>query len=156
MIRQPPRSTHPDTLFPYPTLVRSTSCTGGEQFGGDVAAPGRQRRPAVADPLGRRLAGRTRVIAVLVARQVRDGVADARFPYLRQPVVHRRPVVHGVAGPGCGDRLRRAVRAQERLGFLAGLEGEESAAALLGPVHDAGHVFRSEEHTSELQSLMTI
>src|SRR3546814_4893893 len=31
-----------------------TSCTGGEQFGGDVAAPGRRRRPAVADPLGRR------------------------------------------------------------------------------------------------------
>src|SRR3546814_17221804 len=27
MIRRPPRSTHTDTLFPYPTLVRSTGVT---------------------------------------------------------------------------------------------------------------------------------
>ena len=41
---------------------------------------------------------------------MRDGGADACFAHLGQPVVHRRPVVHGVAGPGCGDRLHRADR----------------------------------------------
>src|SRR3546814_4936309 len=90
MIRRPPRSTRPDTLFPYTTLFRS-------------------------DP-------------------------DRR---LREHVQRLRAGIHRERGalPALCELLRRG-----RMPVLA-------VAAELGPV---ARLARSEEHTSELQSLMRI
>src|SRR3546814_4039208 len=87
MIRRPPRSTRPDTLFPYTTLFRSDGC-------GNPLAP----RPKGSDDMNR-----TPENVRKLARYAGDGTAC----------------------PGSGQ-------AEERL------------------------CGRSEEHTSELQSLMRI
>src|SRR3546814_1419302 len=111
MSRRPPRSTRPDTLFPYTTLFRS------------VAGAGRNAPASALALVGAGLADRFDVQAVeletravaLHARQSRvDHVMDAR---------HRQR--------GLGD---------------------------VGRQHDAPlrTRVRSEEHTSELQSLMRI
>src|SRR3546814_4010622 len=47
MIRRPPRSTRPDTLFPYTTLFRSADVAD------DVCGPGLERVPPHRDPLDR-------------------------------------------------------------------------------------------------------
>src|SRR3546814_6442098 len=100
MIRRPPRSTPPDTLFPYTTLFRSAAAAGGA--------------------LARR----------------RHGAVPGGLP----PAEHRD--VSTVAGRA--GRRRRAAA-----GRGAGLE----AAGVPAPGRQAP---RSEEHTSELQSLMRI
>src|SRR3546814_3000907 len=84
MIRQPPRSTRTDTLFPYTTLFRS-----------------------------------------VVARGVRRPASEAALDHQ-------------------DARLLRAQR------------GREGAAAAHDPAQPHAAVARSEEHTSELQSLMRI
>src|SRR3546814_4018105 len=43
MIRRPPGSTRPDTLFPYTTLFRSRGGLAGLRGGGDDAGSGEQR-----------------------------------------------------------------------------------------------------------------
>src|SRR3546814_15314105 len=49
MLRRPPRSTRPDTLFPYTTLVRSegVSTLNGFRYGGEE--PGQPATPGAAD-----------------------------------------------------------------------------------------------------------
>src|SRR3546814_5864790 len=97
MIRQPPRSTRTDTLFPYTTLFRS-----------DAGDPGRADRGASAR---HRRAGSSGLPQLLYRSRDHRGLRPS----------------HGTTGsldrPGCADRS-------------------------LFP--------RSEEHTSELQSLMRI
>src|SRR3546814_1168334 len=96
MIRQPPRSTRTDTLFPYTTLFRSPG----------VRKPGAQHLF---------VAGHDAGIALRLARHVGD---------------------HGEAvGEGAVGGLQREI--------------------LLVAAH-RGDQHRSEEHTSELQSLMRI
>src|SRR3546814_1787115 len=106
MRRQPPRSTLPDTLFPYTTLFRSTAAVGG-------------RRSAV----GARLA---------------DHIVCQHL-------------VHGVAGqqPGAARARRRLCRA----GRAARGVRDHPSPDDVGPCAVGA---RSEEHTSELQSLMRI
>src|SRR3546814_15315611 len=106
MIRQPPRSTRTDTLFPYTTLFRSI---------GELARQGRTAGDLLADNLLGKLEPRIGV----GDHQLRDLLAG--FGVLIQPETER--VMH--------DTLH------ER-GGLARTQA------------------RSEEHTSELQSLMRI
>src|SRR3546814_6426227 len=54
MIRRPPRSTRPDTLFPYTTLFRSPATPGLH-----AGRPAAQARPAAAGPGRQRHAART-------------------------------------------------------------------------------------------------
>src|SRR3546814_1309846 len=103
MVRRPPRSTRPDTLFPYTTLFRSEEAAIARQR--DEAGVGlRVRRQHRLDRLPRRL-------ALLQARQ--NGK-------VQWPPVDARRVGQAVAG------------------------------------HHPHRRIRSEEHTSELQSLMRI
>src|SRR3546814_3135849 len=109
MIRRPPRSTRPDTLFPYPTLSRS------RLFGDDrpdVAVLGHRH----AADIGKHMAHAQN----LAAMALEEGGELARVEVIG--IVRQRFVF------GRRDRLgRKPVLAQ-----------------------------RSEEHTSELQSLMRI
>src|SRR3546814_6752569 len=113
MVRRPPRSTRPDTLFPYTTLFRSEEAAIARQR--DEAGVGlRVRRQHRLDRLPRRL-------ALLQARQ--NGK-------VQWPPVDARRVGQAVAGHHPHRRIGR------------------------GELHQ--RLRRSEEHTSELQSLMRI
>src|SRR3546814_2887511 len=106
MIRQPPRSTRTDPLFPYPTLFRSL---------GDVEAQ---------------------------PRTILPGGATAPVEALE----HMGDILGGDARPIVGDADFGLVPRAPRLDMHPGL-----AAGVAQRV-----VERSEEHTSELQSLMRI
>src|SRR3546814_10589648 len=131
MIRRPPRSTRTYTLFPYPTLFRSE----GRAL---------QRR----EPFEREHQRQGDVVVGLLL--------DERFGQPRPdigfaPVPRRFQLVEAEAGHGA---------AQPRLGHLdRGAIGAEPAQEgvlhhILGIGERAEHAIRSEEHTSELQSLM--
>src|SRR3546814_3042497 len=119
MIRLPPRSTRTDTLFPYPTLVRS--------------APPFHKRWRLRPPRSARHRARVgwppgRRSAACRARQNPRSTTEYRWSdsLRRRLTVRRRPTRQALLGRSDGEegRVRR----------------------------DA----RSEEHTSELQSLMRI
>src|SRR3546814_4772570 len=126
MIRPPPRTTRTDTLFPYPTLFRSRT---------------ERDAPFALDPVERRRIGE--IIAVVM----RDGDIDLLARVIgggeqRLAVLDRQR--HGAADevePGVAHQ-----RAREQLRL-----GQDLKA-----VAHAEHRHRSEEHTSELQSLMRI
>src|SRR3546814_4994190 len=106
MRRRPPRSTRPDTLFPYTTLFRSPI--------------GQRRRPARAAEGSRR--------ALVDSRRHRSRRSDAARP----------------------DRQDRQNAIAARLWSGVG------PTLLLCPPRGLRKGKRSEEHTSELQSLMRI
>src|SRR3546814_5508674 len=131
MIRRPPTSTRTDTLFPYTTLFRSAH----PMF--PAVAPDRQF-----EPFGQR---------------VDDADADAveAAGHLVGIVVAR--ILELPAGVKLGhDDLGR------RNAFLGVDAGRNAAAIILDAdrsvavQRDEHQVARSEEHTSELQSLMRI
>src|SRR3546814_6663554 len=110
MIRQPPRSTRTDTLFPYTTLCRSEAA--------------RHRKEAA------RGAGGWRVRAGAAARPPAGHPEDGKE-----------------AGGGAGQRRSQGRHRPRRHPHNAGPQ-----ALLAGPAPCSG---RSEEHTSELTSLMS-
>src|SRR3546814_4808054 len=126
MIRRPPRSTRPDPLFPYTTLFRSTEI--------------------VAEVVADRGHGLDVVVGVRLA-----GVEAGR-------------------DPAVGVRQQRACRRQEagavlRIGLLPACQHGQLVGFVRLPGQGRGEVVavvvdvvdeRSEEHTSELQSLMRI
>src|SRR3546814_3327309 len=124
MIRRPPRSTRTDTLFPYTTLFRSA-------FLGLALADDEQigdfGEAVFAD-----------LVVDLLVPEVAFS-ADARRDKLR----------HRVLGIIVG------VRNDRRAHRLNGREpGREAAGEMLDQNADEALVSRSEEHQSELQSLM--
>src|SRR3546814_1737923 len=127
MIRRPPRSTRTDTLFPYTTLFRSVEC--------------------VAAPVERGV--ECNIAAQHVDVLLSDGANDL------QPAVNRRaaatargslPVASGLPPP-------KGVVASAAV-VISGVAADMLAEvrAKLKPLLQ----LRSEEHTSELQSLMRI
>src|SRR3546814_3060385 len=132
MIRRPPRSTRPDTLFPYTTLFRSgprsLTCrnapgrgTGtGRTRAGVPTAPRRSTEAPMSEPAPRR----TEYLPL-----------DHLTPDPSNPKAHDLAVIDASVGRfGMIDQIVR----DDRTGFII-----------------SGHG-RSEEHTSELQSLMRI
>src|SRR3546814_9760719 len=128
MIRRPPRSTRTDTPFPYTTLFRSAlQREVGKELDDVADVDDRQEgRPAL---LRRQAPG---VVLRLLARVAHQGVP------LR------------AAAPAGAEPVSRQVEPERlQLGDLLAPLG-----ALLGLQHEAAALVRSEEHTSELQSLM--
>src|SRR3546814_3347459 len=132
MIRRPPRSTRTDTLFPYTTLFRSVGAVQDPQADREV------RRPLFAGP------------AAPGAHRFRAARGDARAGRLGGGGDDPRAQAHG---PGPHERAQREAA-------LAGERGRPVDAGavpghLLGQARPPADVpARSEEHTSELQSLM--
>src|SRR3546814_4223013 len=146
MLRRPPRSTRTDTLVPYTTLFRSRGgnlghLDRGDQRGGQILET--DARPAGARPDGRHAVdfGPVGVGAANLHR-----IADPRLPGDLDP----------------GDILQNF--GEVLLGQLADILGLDNLDDIVGGAlfaqrggkgaADAGN--RSEEHTSELQSLMRI
>src|SRR3546814_1246036 len=140
-IRRPPRSTRTDALFPYTTLFRSVP-------GVAALAVAEVDDAVVADQVAGAQAGQ-----VLAAELGIPLVGRADGP----AVVDR---VGGVGDPGRAATLDdRAAGPQADPGVVEVLDLPEAHRQLLAPVgfadQAAGHRHgRSEEHTSELQSLM--
>src|SRR3546814_3052293 len=129
MIRRPPRSTRTDTLFPYTTLFRSKPCSC---------------QPS-ADAMLLQAASSSADIPLIVRMLGRSLLVAPRHPLLRtraSPLVKHNSVcamldLHTIFESATGLSLGRHICMQD---FSAA-----SASAQ-----------RSEEHTSELQSLMRI
>src|SRR3546814_3196961 len=130
MIRRPPRSTRTDTLFPYTTLFRSCPTEDKGRADGlpsaSLQCAGGRRHPDV----GRRQTDRRRRIGprVATARPIRK--LERRWPGHTSPSFRRGRSLGALVG---------------RRQYAAGLVLEWQWRAT-----------RSEEHTSELQSLMRI
>src|SRR3546814_4194191 len=127
MIRRPPRSTRTDTLFPYTTLFRSGIPTEA------LIAKVLVSKYADHVPLYRQ--------AQIYARQDikldRSTLAD----WVGRAAWYLRPL---------RDRTLEELRRSERL------FADETTAPVLDPGRGRTKTGRSEEHTSELQSLMRI
>src|SRR3546814_9772544 len=126
MIRRPPRSTRTDTLFPYTTLFRSRRAAG-------TGAPHGGAQAAAPAPPGCAAPG-------LLRGRAPDAGADA--------------------APGDRPGVRRRHHRRRASVLRDGVHRRQPADAVLrrtrtvaAPAHRAD---RSEEHTSELQSLMRI
>src|SRR3546814_7115807 len=129
MIRRPPRSTRTDTLFPYTTLFRSDASTSARDW--RCSRPGcagwRRATPGAPGPL----------------RPLDDAAGDAVAGCARR--VALVVVRLGVDDDGGAVLIEQLGRALPR----DALYGAGGAAKQIG-------FARSEEHTSELQSLMRI
>src|SRR3546814_7375229 len=126
MLRRPPRTTLTDTLFPYTTLFRSE-------------APPYAKRPlhprlVMREPRSAGFVGHLTVEADDLALRMEAQDEVAVLPPEAQDALH-------------GTRVARA---DDDLGLGAGV------APQLDPHRALLHGERSEEHTSELQSLMRI
>src|SRR3546814_3709036 len=131
MIRRPPRSTRTDTLFPYTTLFRSPNVVGVKDATNDLARPLAMR--VAAGPEFCQLSGEDATIAA----------------FLNQGGVGCISVTANIAPKLCSE-LHQAWQQRDLDGF-GGIRDR------LMPLHQAMFCeARSEEHTSELQSLMRI
>src|SRR3546814_3241560 len=133
MIRRPPRSTRTDTLFPYTTLFRSVL---------DRHRLGERppRRLILKQPIG------DEAVSVAVKGRLE------RMEIMARPagVGRMHPIVEANA---LFEGRRR--RAHERA-FVDADEAQRIANGRKGAFADADAADRSEENTSELQSLMRI
>src|SRR3546814_9548029 len=154
MIRRPPRSTRTDTLFPYPTLFRSRRCIAHDEYHGHrgiVLAIAAQRRVAAGASMddGVDHAGASQAVAFLSPgriRKIEEGFVS-RIPD-RENLIDMLSA-HGLAKHGRAPQDPRA-------GSVAKIVKLEHAWRSLDGRNDDGFQVRSEEHTSELQSLMRI
>src|SRR3546814_3614197 len=138
MIRRPPRSTRTDTLFPYTTLFRSQS--GGLR---QPRTPGVELRRRDDLEVGRAVGG----AQFVAARRAQTGDFDRAVGFEAKELGR---------DPSHRTRHQRVAGEEDRQP-LADLKDMRSPAAEPGFGHVAdGDVERSEEHTSELQSLMRI
>src|SRR3546814_4307848 len=144
MIRLPPRSTRTDTLFPYTTLFRSQRASPGARRGGGSSPPGRRSRWGSACPSSsarRSRRGRPRrASGTGTWRDLLLGSGGTRRWCRSLQTFGRGVSGHAADGRDVGEDLAGDDLDQPRRHGIA----------------DDAMRERSEEHTSELQSLMRI
>src|SRR3546814_3592052 len=179
MIRRPPRSTRTDTLFPYTTLFRSPPHLRPPRQRLRIEA-GRLRRVPRGHPSDRQLlhlrrhaAARLRTRACSAVAWRRPRIRSRVGPRIRSGVRPRLGHRLSLDGLGLRRRLDGGIQIERPApdGAVATVEHEpvalqpEGAAPgdrtrdellLLQLRWGTGSTGRSEEHTSELQSLMRI
>src|SRR3546814_5231285 len=147
MLRQPPRSTRTATRFPYTTLFRSSSTPRCSSCGTTWSRDRARRVTRVLLFTGKGGVGKTTTAA---ATALRCADAGLRTVVLSTDPAHSLADAFDVelgplAAPITTTLWGQQLDAQERM--------EESWHDIQGWLRE---VFRSEEHTSELQSLMRI
>src|SRR3546814_5140082 len=143
MIRRPPRSTRTDTLFPYTTLFRSAPLPGVDNYGRDQARSISgfvQGTYPLTDKLNLTAGIRyTRDKVTYTGSTKIAGTTIDLDPEQTKTLVSKKPTW----------RLSLDYQfSPDILGYLSYNRGVKSGGFALGT--------RSEEHTSELQSLMRI
>src|SRR3546814_7247258 len=135
MIRRPPRSTRTDTLFPYTTLFRSK--------GAGVRVPAAWRAANTRSSWrGKWLAGAARQEA---ASKMWMGQGHTRPALLSRRRIMACSCAAGHASHGLSASGHSSLRNDE---------GNAGAIGSCACANGQGEIERSEEHTSELQSLM--
>src|SRR3546814_3095704 len=136
--RRPPRSTRTDTLFPYTTLFRSAQDLGQTGLALTQLIQSLQRSQM-----------RLRQIGIKAERQPKLLQAMAgRLKLTRDRLQHRQ-----IVDDGC-SRLEYVPYVLHSQAAFASLPAAPSAAAARPSSGSCCSTARSEEHTSELQSLM--
>src|SRR3546814_2789158 len=144
MIRRPPRSTRTDTLFPYTTLFRSSASAVPRAF---------RFAGWLIDPISRQLRNPEDVQVAMTSAEF-----DLLLAFCRNPgrVLSREQLLDLTHGGSAGP-IERSIdvhvsRVRQKI------EPDPSDPSFIKTVRLAGYIFtpavRSEEHTSELQSLM--
>src|SRR3546814_2630697 len=137
MIRRPPRSTRTDTLFPYTTLFRSQRRVEDAVAKGAVLLHGNDRQGALYPPT---VVDRVPYDCELVREETFGPVAPViRFTDIDDAIRISNSTAYGLSSGVCTNHLEHITRfvSELRVGTVNVWE-------------------RSEEHTSELQSLMRI
>src|SRR3546814_10246003 len=99
-------------------------------------------------------------VCLMIRRPPRSTRTDARFPYSRvfRSRVESTDELDGIIGPArqCEGSVRdgRAQKCRRHLGV--GVEDRGRPARVTPDAEDASHAARSEEHTSEIQSPISI
>src|SRR3546814_1030653 len=160
MIRLPPRSTRTDTLFPYTTLFRSSAISILLLGSGDFSAaasvqPKTDRDHRKGEKLGDDNLNRREDAKNCDPWKVgeRRDVDDSGLLERRDTLASKHDRQHGDQRRTVGEKLRNrqlAAIAQHRPA-----DDAEHDHRRAGTAKD-GAAIRSEEHTSELQSLMRI
>src|SRR3546814_1359427 len=148
MIRRPPRSTRTDTLFPYTTLFRAP--LGHDRTDAGLCIKSLNSRSARTNafsqrPLRIKLQFQLTFHIELLKQLV---FADIRADHLGDlPIIEQHPEAEAIRAAIIGND-RQAL--DPRIPY-----GRDKAFGITRKPETAGHD-RSEEHTSELQSLMRI
>src|SRR3546814_7858075 len=175
MIRRPPRSTRTDTLFPYTTLFRSGRQTAGR---GRRTRQDRERTASDQNPLApvpdrRRTVRPGRASTCRIDRRnQRNGERSACGQSRTSRSVRRcragsRQALAAPTGSRAGDNAAvDPIQSRQLNAFFSSLGFEwacpsykiapDTSPHLTSPGVIVPGTFRSEEHTSELQSLMRI
>src|SRR3546814_7799101 len=139
MIRRPPRSTRTDTLFPYTTLFRS------RVFVGEIKVALVVRRTAEHG-------------ALAIIHQHEIGDEQRQFPVRIERMNDAEPGVEALFLGGFdvrrGGAGGAAIRDETAKRFI--VAGQRLRQRLIGRDRGEARAEQSEEHTSELQSLMRI
>src|SRR3546814_2527587 len=154
MIRRPPRSTRTDTLFPYPTPFRSAGAAQRPR------PDGRGRRASMhvpdwflASPIY--VQWQTKMLAGGCAHPSRRH-GNCRFPHwgkrLSRAAGRHQTSKSTIRDSGTSFSGRRVKRAPPRRARLRRGHADDETTKRRG----GDEIMRSEEHTSELQSLMRI
>src|SRR3546814_6984780 len=148
MLRRPPRSPRTDTLFPYTTLFRSLLLIGGGPVGIELAQAFRRLGSRVSLIEQRHCLPREDAeLSGPVLDTLRDEGVDLRE---QTAVVHAENTAAGIV-----LTLQAADGATERIAGSHLLVAVGRRPAIDGlALERAGITTRSEEHKSELQSLM--
>src|SRR3546814_2609764 len=141
MIRRPPGPTRTDTLFPYTTLFRSVG-VGGEALGA-LVRPLHRRAHFLRRPGADRLLGIAEDLGAEAAADVRRDDPQLVFAEAEHESAEDQL-----------QQVRVLAGRVERVAVGAAVVLADRGARLHGVGDQA--VVRSEEHTSELQSLMRI
>src|SRR3546814_1846469 len=161
MIRRPPRATRTDTLFPYTTLFRSPALTlAGCAEAEPPPAPKTAITPEQARSGFRTDEELTTYADITTYNNFYEFGTRKNDPSDAAKTLRTSPWAVAVGGecakPGtiALDDLLKGLVPEERVYRMRCVEGWSMVIPWLGV--PLGEVLRSEEHTSELQSLMRI
>src|SRR3546814_10093865 len=163
MIRRPPRSTRTDTLFPYTTLFRSSLCRLCDAWDELDADP--DSRVGIMTGAGGNVsagADLDRLVGALLAGKPAEDEYEERirqdFSLIYKGFLKEHQVAKPIVAAVEGSCYAGGMEILQSFDVRVAGEGAQLAVSevqrSLFPM--AGSTIRSEEHTSELQSLMRI